>query len=130
MDGTEDRSARLNLSLTTNDQLRFRLYGKTIGHPTNPDGRYVYVSAPVEFNELTHTLRTASGREYQLAKCGGADEAEHLEYVRKDILRNKRLPPSQIKPVVKPVVSEDPEATVINLDLGTEVDQAFGRGQH
>jgi hypothetical protein len=131
MDGVEDRSARFNLTLDKNDQLRFRLYGKTIGHPSNPDGREVFVSAPVFFDEKTMTLRTASGREYTLGKCGGADAAEHLGYIRKDILRNKRYSPAskaaQAAEAVKAHGGSD-ETSIINLDLGSEVDQAFGRG--
>jgi hypothetical protein len=130
MDGVEDRKARFNLSLEKHEQLRFRLYGKTIGHPSNPDGREVFVSAPVFFDEKTLALRTASGREYTLGKCGGADESEHVGYIRKDILRNKKYAPaSKPKPEPVEVGGGNDETSVIDLNMGSEVDQAFGRGR-
>ena len=135
MDGTDDPKARLNLSLDKIDQRRFRLWGKTVGHPQNPDGRYVYVSPPILFHEHTRTLMTASGREYKLGTFGGADEAEHLAYIFKDIQRNKRYAPTPQKAaemnrkVQEAKIAEaKSDETVINLEIGSEVDDAFGKG--
>ena len=81
------------------DPDRFRLYGKTIGHPTNRDGKYVYASSPIEFNEKARVVRTISGSIYTLGKCGVLNEEEQFRFIRRDVIRNKNAtPPPAIQP--------------------------------
>jgi hypothetical protein len=113
-----------------------RLYGRTIGHPTNRDGKYVYASPVVEFDAMTRTVKTSTGSEYRLGLCGG-DEAEHLKHLQRDVLRNRKSapvaglktrPPESAESAGKPKPAEpDVNGTIINLDLDSDEDHAFGR---
>lgn len=122
------------------DSDRFRLYGKTFGHPTNRDGKYVYASAPVEFNEHTRIVRTVSGSFYKLGKCGVPNEEEQFRFIRRDVLRNRKVEaPPEVKttPVpAAPVKAATPTPvrkpadnnTIISLnDIDGDEDHAFGR---
>ena len=123
----EEKFTLANLGSSRNET-PVRLYGKTVGHPSNRDGKYLFVSPPVYFNEATRIVKTASGSEYQLGCCGG-NEAQEFHFIRMDVLRNVSEKPAspQAKtpavitaPVPPPAkakaVAKEPEDDETDLD--------------
>lgn len=64
----------------------WRLTGNAYDHPDYANGHEVHTSTPVELDEVTLVVKTASGRTYQLCRCAGKLE-EQLQYIREDIQR-------------------------------------------
>ena len=61
----------------------WRLQGNVFGHPKFDDGKAVFVSTPVEFNEETNELTTASGRQYVIQSY--VERVKTIEQIKKDI---------------------------------------------
>jgi hypothetical protein len=103
LDRADSRLAHVGRPLYRDQDDNLRLYGKTIGHPTNRDGKYIYASAVVEYNPATRIVKTISGSEYRLGTCA-ADEAEHMKHLQRDVMRHRKVKPPGPPPVaaIKP----------------------------
>ena len=47
----------------------WRLKGRVVNHPDFPDYANISPSAPVEFDEVTNIMKTASGNTYKIISC-------------------------------------------------------------
>lgn len=59
------------------------LKGKVRNHPRFPDGAEISPSTPIEFNEETGTMKTASGKTYQIMSYIRQNEV--ITQIKKDI---------------------------------------------
>jgi len=59
------------------------LYGQVFGHPSVPDGDYVFVSAPVEYDRQTKVMKGFSGKLYQLFDPNEETEREIEETIKR-----------------------------------------------
>jgi len=63
----------------------WHLRGNVVNHPNFPDWDSVGPSTPVEFDEATDTMKTASGKTYKIMSY--INKASVVEQIKKDIAK-------------------------------------------
>jgi hypothetical protein len=68
-------------------------YGVVFDHPGFPDGEEIFTSSPIDFDEKSFIMKTASGRSYQIESfCeedGGKDK--WIAEINKEVAKNKAI---------------------------------------
>lgn len=60
-------------------------FGRVYGHPVYGDGQEIFISTPRELDDVKQTIKTASGRTYQIVSFDCDDRDKWLAEVKKDI---------------------------------------------
>lgn len=64
-------------------------WGEVWGHPGFPDGECIFTSSPVDFDEKSLIMKTASGRSYEIESFDSDDKDKWVAELKEEVAKNK-----------------------------------------